>query len=345
MIELHNLNVNLGQFRLKDIDLSIDSNDFFVLMGPTGAGKTVLLEAIAGLVPLERGRITIAGRDVTGTAPEKRGVSIMYQDYALFPHLTIAQNISFGVRYHAKAKNESGSRFERLVRELNIGHLLNRYPENLSGGELQRAALARALMVEPQVILLDEPLSALDPGFREEIRLLLKNLHASSGMTFFMVTHDFAEALSLATTAAVMNNGIIEQTGGVQEIFQKPCSSFVADFVGMRNIFPARFYGHSSRLGSLTVEMAAVPVDTVGFIAIRPEDIVISTYKLDSSMRNSFCGVVSAIIDQGFSYEVHVQVEDLTFKSLITKGSLLDLGIREGLEVHLSFKATAIHCF
>ncbi|MBN2254899.1 MAG: ATP-binding cassette domain-containing protein, partial [Deltaproteobacteria bacterium] len=232
MIRVEDVNIRLGEFTLRDINLAIDENEFFVLMGPTGAGKTVLLEAIAGLIPLRSGTIRVRDKDVTKMPPEKRGVSIVYQDYALFPHLTVRENIEYGLHFHKVDRGEADKRLTRMVEILDLGHLLKRLPLNLSGGENQRVALARALMVNPRVLLLDEPLSALDPGFREEIRNRLKGLHQNSTVTFLMVTHDFADALSLAERATVMNNGVIEQTGSMSDIFQRPNSTFVADFVG-----------------------------------------------------------------------------------------------------------------
>jgi len=345
MIEIRGLKVHLGEFRLKDIDLSIDDGSFFVLMGPTGAGKTVLLEAIAGLVPVLGGSIAIGGRDMTRLPPEKRGVGIMYQDYALFPHLTVAHNITFGLRYKRHDRRSAEKRLGQLVDDLDIGNLLLRHPETLSGGELQRVALARALMVEPRVILLDEPLSALDQIFREEIRSLLKQIHRSSRITFFMVTHDFSEALTLATKAAIMNNGAIVQTGTIRDIFQRPSSSFVADFVGMKNIFPAAFNGTTARVGTLSVEVPHAHHNSSGNIAVRPEDIVISLKPLESSMRNSFEGVIRSIIDQGFLSEILVSVQDVVFTSLVTKGSAVDLGLDIGTDVRISFKTSAVHIF
>jgi len=345
MIKIKDLNIHLGKFNLHDINLSIEKNQFFVLMGPTGAGKTVLLEAMVGLVSVKSGRITIGDRDITSLPPEKRGVSIVYQDYALFPHLNVEKNVTYGVGFHKIDKIQAAKRFDRLTRQLNLSHLLRRYPITLSGGELQRVALARALMVDPKVILLDEPLSALDPTFREEVRHLLKKLHDSSDVTFLMVTHDFAEALSLATQAAIMDNGKIEQVGSIQDIFLRPCSSLVADFVGMKNVFPATFNGTKALASNLEFEIARKPTNSHGYIAIRPEDIVISNKRFTSSMRNSFRGIVTGMFDQGFSYEVHINVGDITFKSLITKGSLFELGIHEGVEIFLSFKATAVHNF
>jgi len=345
MIKIENLNIHLSEFNLRDINLNIEENEFFILMGPTGAGKTVLLEALAGLIKTKSGNIIIGKKNITKLPPEKRGVGIVYQDYSLFPHLTVLENINYGLHFHKIDKTQAEKRLNRLVEDLNLSHLLKRFPLNLSGGELQRVALARALMVNPSVLLLDEPLSALDTNFREEIRAGLKRLHKNSNVTFLMVTHDFAEALSLADRAAVMNNGIIEQTGSIEDIFQRPDSTFVADFVGMKNLFAAQFRDTKALTGSIEIELGRKPANSHGYIAIRPENIVLSKESLASSMRNSFRGTVTGVLDQGLYYEVDVMVENVTFKSLITKSSLFELGIQEGIEMLLSFKSTAIHNF
>lgn len=345
MITIRGLNIGLRDFHLRDVNLDVAENEFFILMGPTGAGKTVLLEAIAGLVPIESGSISIGGKEMTGLPPEKRGISIVYQDYALFPHLTVMDNITYGLRFHKINKEEAKDRLVQLLDVLNLSHLQDRLPTNLSGGEKQRVSVARALMVEPKVLLLDEPLSALDPGFREEVREALKRLHRTSNITFMMVTHDFAEALSLAGRAAVMNNGGIEQTGEIEEIFKRPTSTFVADFVGMKNLFRAEFRGMKALVSDLEIQLGVKPINSHGYIAIRPEDIVLSREVVSSSMRNSFAGSVSAVIDQGFYYEVHVQAGEVTLKSLITKTSLMELGLRETAPVFISFKAAAVHFF
>jgi len=345
MIRLEDLNITLPGFNLSDINLSIGENEFFILMGPTGAGKTVLLEAIAGLVPVKSGKIIIGERDITTLPPEKRGVSIVYQDYALFPHLTVLENITYGLRFHRMEKAQAEKRLNRLLDLVNLSRLQQRLPANLSGGEKQRVALARALMVNPAVLLLDEPLSALDPGFREEVRSALKRLHQSSSSTFLMVTHDFAEALSLAGRAAVMNNGRIEQIGHVTELFEKPSSPFVADFVGMKNLFKASFSGTHAMASGLRVEIGRSVDPSSHYLAIRPEDIVLSREKFSSSMRNNFSGTVVKITNQGFYYEIDVGVEDISFKSLVTKGALIELGLEEASPVYVSFKASAVHIF
>jgi len=345
MIRIEDLSVTFTGFSLSDINLTVDEGSFFILMGPTGAGKTVLLEAIAGLTPVKKGAITIGTTNVTHMPPEKRGVGIVYQDYALFDHLDVRQNITFGLRYHPIDAERAQRTFDRLVEELDLAHLLKRSTENLSGGEKQRVALARALIVEPTILLLDEPLSALDPTFREDIRRGLKRLHRELGVTFLMVTHDFVEALSLADRGAVMHGGHIEQVGTMEDIFQRPVSTFVADFVGMKNLFRARFRDTQAVIDGLTIELGRKPENGTGFIAIRPEDIVLSRERPLSSMRNTHAGRVKAIVDHGMYYEVVVDVDTVTFVALITKRSLVELDIHEGIPIIIAFKATAIHSF
>ncbi len=345
MIKIQHLTVDLPGFSLLDVNLAIRENRFFVLLGPTGSGKTVLLEAIAGLKRVTSGRVLIHDRDVTALPPEKRGIGIVYQDCSLFPHLTVTDNINYGLRYHGGETDDARMRFDSLVGVLNIGHLLKRKPGSLSGGELQRVALARALIIEPAVLLLDEPFSAIDPAFRVELQKLLKELQRSSGVTFIMVTHSFSEALSLADSAAIIQNGRIQQEGDMMEIFKKPCSAFVADFVGMKNIFPARFTGTLAEVNGMCIHLGIQPCTERGYIAIRPEDIVLSRSHLDSSIRNSFRGVVEAVTDRGFTFEVNVLSGDIVFRSLVTRGALIDLGIRDGNEIFISFKATAVHNF
>ena len=345
MIRIENLYVHLDEFSLIDINLTVRENEFFILMGPTGAGKTVLLEAVAGLIPVKSGKIVIGNTNVTKLPPERRGISIVYQDYALFPHFSVRENITYGLHFHRVGKQEQKQRLKRLVDQLNLPHLLHRRPSTLSGGELQRVSLARALIIEPSVLLLDEPLSALDPGFREEIRMHLKQLHSASGVTFIMVTHDFAEALSLAETAAVIHNGKIEQSGSISDIFEKPRSTFVADFVGIKNIFFVEYKKSAALTGDLVIETGREWPESHGYIAIRPEDIVLSGSPFASSMRNSFHGKVESVSDKGFFYEIGVRVGKVFFTSLITKKSLYELRINEGTDVYLAFKATAIHRF
>ncbi|MCF7929619.1 MAG: ABC transporter ATP-binding protein [Spirochaetales bacterium] len=369
MISIRNLSVDFDDFHLREVDLEVEAGDFFVLLGPTGAGKTVLLEAVTGIAPVTAGSIRISGKEITALPPEKRHAGIVYQDYALFPHLSVEENIRFGLKYMRQAGGAAGrheqrdieERFDFLAAELALHSLLHRMPETLSGGEMQRTALARALITDPEVLLLDEPLSALDPAFREEIRRMLKRLHADTGKTFLMVTHDFSEALSLGGRGAVINNGRIEQTGKIAEIFRKPTSPFVAGFVGMKNVLEAEFFesGTLARTGGLELRLASLedrPAgppssgasgETVehGFLAVRPEDIVLSTEPIRSSMRNSFTARVQAVIDRGMACEVLLGAGSTKLTAHVTRGSVLDLELHEGKEIWCSFKATAVHRF
>jgi len=238
MISIRGLEVACGGFRLGPLDLHVAHKEFFAVVGPTGAGKTMLLEAVAGLVEPRRGAIFLEGLEITGLAPERRPVSIVYQDFSLFPHLDVQGNIEFGLRYIKGAGNGgqgSGDRagdglVEELMDRLGISHLSKRGVVNLSGGEKQRVALARALAVRPRLLLLDEPLSSLDPSSRQSVRGLLGQIHRAFGTTVIMVTHDFSDLFALADRVAVMNRGRIEQSGSVEEVFSRPATSFVADF-------------------------------------------------------------------------------------------------------------------
>ena len=249
MIRLEKLRLRAGEFAVHIEGLTLQEGEFLVILGPTGSGKTVLLETVAGLRRPEEGRVWFGDRDVTLDAPERRRVGFVYQDYALFPHLTVARNIGFGLRFRNAARlpgddkgGQRGSadeRVEELAGMLGISPLLERYPEGLSGGEKQRVALARALAIRPDVLLLDEPLSALDRQTREALRGLLKRVHREFGATVMHVTHDLDEALALADRLAVLIDGEVRQTGLPDEVVRHPADSDVARFLGIPNIFPA----------------------------------------------------------------------------------------------------------
>lgn len=343
MINIQNLNITFSEFSLKDIDLTIEQGEFFILLGPTGAGKTVLLEAIAGLLPAQNGRIKIAGHDVTDLPPEKRGIGIVYQDYALFPHLSVLENIRYGLHFHNIDKQESEIRLRRLVDQLGLGNLVHRSIEHLSGGEKQRVALARSLIVAPSILLLDEPLSALDSNFREDLRKELKRLQQETKITFFMVTHDLVDVMCLADRVAIINNGRIEQAGTVPDLFQRPRTPFVAEFVGMKNVSPATFNTDKAFLGDIVLDLEAAPEQGGKYIAIRPENITLS--KESSSGPNVLKGMVSGISMNGFSCEVSVQVGNIQFKTLVAKSALFDLHLSKGIHVYLSIQPSSIHTF
>jgi ABC-type Fe3+/spermidine/putrescine transport system ATPase subunit len=239
MLGLEDISLKLGEFRLRKISLQVKPGTYLALLGPTGTGKTVLLETIAGVHKPASGRIYIKGRDVTHLAPEKRNLGIVYQDYALFPHLTVFQNIAFGLRLKGTEGRKIKSAVEEMASFLEIGHLLKRRPNRLSGGERQRVALARALVMEPHVLLLDEPLSAVDRTTRSRLQKELKRIHAELGVTIIHITHDLMEAFSLADRLAVIKQGRILQEGPLDEVCGRPRDRDVAELVGIDNLIAA----------------------------------------------------------------------------------------------------------
>jgi len=235
VLKLQNVYKQLGEFHLKDINLEINSGEYFVILGPTGTGKTVVLELIAGMYHPDRGEIYFENENWLNTCPEHRGIGFVYQDYELFPHLTVKENIIFGLKIRKYSSTVINKKLNEMVEMFGIGHLLDRYPSTLSGGEQQRTALARALITSPKILLLDEPLSALDPRSKEVFQQELKRIHQTLKTTTLHVTHDFNEAMYLADRIGVMRNGEIAQVGTPEEIFRRPKDTFVASFVGIKN--------------------------------------------------------------------------------------------------------------
>jgi molybdate/tungstate transport system ATP-binding protein len=342
MIQIDRLSVLLKGFALHDISLSVENGEFFTLLGPTGAGKTLILETIAGLVKPSGGKIRIGGKDVTHFPPEKRGVGIVYQDHALFPHLNVRDNISFGLRYHIQSCKPGTPSFRTLVEHLGLTHLLERSVINLSGGEKQRVALARAMAIDPAVLLLDEPLSSLDPNFREEIRRLLKDLHKEMGITILMVTHDFSEAHYLAQRVAVLNAGRMEQTGEVSDVFMRPNTHFTASFVGMKNILPATFKDKKANVGPFSFHVNRENGKN-NAIAIRPEHVQLFTVPVESRHPNFMEGTISWISNQGVYSEVVLEVSGVQFQSILTTGHLHTMGLTPGRRVFMSIDPQKIH--
>ncbi len=348
MIEVKNLSVDLGDFLLKDITFDVKQGEYYIILGPTGAGKTVLLESIAGLHPIRKGEIWLNGKEITNLEPERRGIGVVYQDYVLFPHLSVKENIVFGLRLKGQPKREIEATLNWLVELLNIPHLLQRKPGTLSGGESQKVALARALSVKPAVLLLDEPLSALDPGAREDIQHELRRIHNRLNITAIQVTHDFEEAVALGHRIAVIGEGRIMQIGTSEQIFRQPNSEFVARFAMSRNIFSGEVRDGDEECAVINigdVEVAAV-TDLRGELhaSLRPEDILISTEPLKSSARNCLHGVISRIDDRGSTLLLTVTVPP-EFICLVTRHSFEEMGLTEWKEVYMTFKASAVHIF
>ncbi len=240
MLRLDDISLQIGGFSLQSINLHIRQGEYRVILGPTGAGKTVLLETIAGLNRPQQGTISLAGKNISATAPEKRHFGMVYQDYALFPHLSVFHNIAFSLHIQKLRKKIIRQKVDRMAEFFRISHLLKRLPRDLSGGECQRVALARALVAEPAMLLLDEPLSALDRLTRDRLQAELQRVHRQLGITVFHITHDLDEAFFLAERMAVMREGRIVQQGTPREIARRPKTGFVAKLMGLRNFLPAR---------------------------------------------------------------------------------------------------------
>jgi len=348
MISLRDLKVDLGEFVLQDINLDVKAGEYFILLGPTGAGKTVLLEAIAGLHPLLEGSIFIDGKEITRLKPEKRGVGIVYQDQMLFPHMSVEKNIAFGLKATRCPKNEVNPRIADVTELLKIPHLLHREPRTLSGGEKQKAALARALVTRPTVLLLDEPLSALDPNTRERMQHELAELHRRLKITIIHVTHDFEEAEALGDRVAVLNEGSIAQVGSPRDVMRRPSSSFVADFALTRNVFAGQAKQAENGQVSVNIDGIELMVTTDArgpvHLALRPEDILLSLEPLRSTARNAFQGTITRVLDKGSVLYVTVSVPP-DFVCLVTRQAQEELNLREGVRVWITFKASAIHVF
>ena len=235
-IELVNVTKQYGDaIALDGISLRIESGEFFCLLGPSGCGKTTTLNLIGGFIPLTSGELRIEGRVVNDLAPHQRNVNTVFQNYALFPHMTVAENVAFGLRMEGLDRHEIASRVDEYLELVGLGTYHDRYPTQMSGGQAQRVALARALAKRPAVLLLDEPLGALDLKLRKQMQVELARIHRQVGTTFVFVTHDQEEALSMATRIAVMSGGHVRQIGPPREIYLRPVDRFVADFIGESN--------------------------------------------------------------------------------------------------------------
>jgi len=383
-LELRNLSLDLDDFKINNLELEIKKGEYFVLLGPTGAGKTVLLESIAGITPPASGTILLDGGDITHIPPEHRKIGFVYQDFALFPHLSVEKNISFGLinsidtpdkrssnhredsrfsparlafwRENKIKQNIIASKIQEISNLLGVSDLLDRKTDSLSGGEKQRVALARALVISPRILLLDEPLSALDPEIRENIQFELRRIHQELGTTTLHITHNFEVAVALADRIGVIIGGEIMQIGTPREIFRQPNNEQVARYVVVRNIFHGQHIVEEDGCGNLQLDgfVFTSISDQEGIVraSIRPEDILLSRDSLISSARNNFKGKVVEISDRGpFSYiTVRIpsserDVKNLDLVVLITRSSAEELALDLGQEIFAAFKASALHIF
>jgi len=348
MLHIDNISIDLGEFRLDEASLDAQPGEYLVILGPTGAGKTILLETIGGLYTPHSGSISIDGRQITHLPPKERNICMVYQDFMLFPHLTVEENIIFGLRSRKILADDAKKKALEMARLLAIDHLLHRYPDTLSGGEQQRTAIARALVMEPSLLLLDEPLSALDAQTREGLVKELKRVQKITKVTVLHVTHNFEEVFALADRVAVMNKGSIIQVGPPDEVFRKPNSEFIANFTGTENIFRGICSIESGmstiRIGTIAIASRTCMEGGEVYATIRPEDILISRTPVTSSARNSLAGTITRITNSGMFVKLTVDA-GMPIVSVLTRQGFEEMDLAVGDNVYLTFKAAAVHVF
>ncbi len=296
-----------GEVILDKLNLEIKDKEFVTLLGPSGCGKTTTLRIIGGFTQQDSGNVFFAGKKINKLPPHKRNVNTVFQKYALFPHLNVFENVAFGLRISKTPKNEIPGKVKEMLKLVDLSGYENRSVSSLSGGQQQRVAIARALINHPNVLLLDEPLGALDLKLRKDMQLELKNMQQKTGITFIYVTHDQEEALTMSDTVVVMNNGVIQQIGSPQDIYNEPINAFVADFIGESNIIDGKMTeDYSVSVGSFTLPCvdprpeAKKHVDVV----VRPEDI-----QIVSKEEGNISGIVESSLFKGVHYEMTVNSE------------------------------------
>jgi spermidine/putrescine transport system ATP-binding protein len=330
---LKEVNKTYGKIKaVQEISQEIQSGEFFTLLGPSGCGKTTLLRMIAGLELQDSGNIILDGEDITGLPAINRQINTVFQSYALFPHLNIFENVAFGLRSRKVPGPEVNQRVEKALEMLELGQMTNRFPHQLSGGQKQRVALARALVNEPKVLLLDEPMSALDAKLRAQVQVELRRLQQKLGQTFILVTHDQDEALVVSDRIAVMKDGKIVQYGTPMEVYEAPKNKFVAEFLGTANLIEGTYSDGLFHTELGIFELEKPPGWEKGLIAIRPEWIRISDTKPD---KNGIRATVTDMIYRGTNLDIWlnpgpIRLRTSTYKNLRVGDELwLDMAPKE----------------
>lgn len=322
-LELRELRKRFGEVEaVRGLDLELQSGELMTLLGPSGCGKTTVLRLIAGFEAPDEGRILFHGEDVTGQTPQRRGFGMVFQNYALFPHLSVFENVAFGLKAHGQAAAEIGTRVERTLERVDLPGFGGRRVQELSGGQQQRVALARALAIEPPLLLLDEPLSNLDAALRERTRVELREILKAVGITALYVTHDQEEAFDLADRIAVMKAGRLRQVGTPEDLYDRPVDRFVAGFVGRSNVLSGRLEAGPS--GVLSARLAAGPAWPITSepgrgepgqaveLVIRPEDLLLVAGGDASAASAVLPGVVRERLFRGASVTYRVEIADGT---------------------------------
>lgn len=323
LIRFEGVTKRFGDFTaVDDLTLDVHEREFFALLGPSGCGKTTLMRMLAGFEEPSAGRILLGGEDMAGIPPHRRPVNMMFQSYALFPHLSVADNIGFGLKRAGMAKAEREARVADMLRLVRLEGFGRRKPHQLSGGQRQRVALARSLALRPKVLLLDEPLAALDRKLRDETRYELSEIQSNLGTTFLVVTHDQEEAMTLADRMAVMNAGRILQVAPPAEIYEQPNCRYVADFIGDVNILPGRVREMGDGTVLLDSDLSAtpfvvasaaeLPAGAEAWLAVRPEKIALSTEQPLEATHNQLTGIVADIGYLGDLSLYRVRLDDGT---------------------------------
>lgn len=330
LIDLVNITKKYGNNTIiDDLNLYIRENEFLTLLGPSGCGKTTTLRIIGGFEKPDVGKVIFNGKDITNLPPNERQLNTVFQKYALFSHMTITENIAFGLKIKKKSKQYINDKIDYALKLVNLDGFGHRMPESLSGGQQQRIAIARAIVNEPKVLLLDEPLGALDLKLRKDMQYELIRLKNELGITFVYVTHDQEEALTMSDTIMVMNQGYIQQIGTPQDIYNEPKNAFVADFIGESNILPATMV--EDRLVNILGANFAC-VDT-GFGKNQPVDVVIRPEDIDlvPPSQGTLTGRVTSLIFKGVHYEMDVMANG--FEWLVHSTDLSPVGAEVGIKV------------
>ncbi|TAL78700.1 MAG: ABC transporter ATP-binding protein [Bacteroidetes bacterium] len=345
MLKLTEINRRLGDFALKDINLEVSEGQYYVLLGRSGSGKTQLLELIAGLEHPDSGTIFFDNLDITRQRIQDRKIGIVFQDYAVFPHMTVFGNIAYPLKARKEDKKSINAKVEKAAADMNIKHLLGRNTEKLSGGELQRVALARTLITSPRLLLLDEPLSSLDTSLKDDLKRLLRNLN-KAGQTIIHVTHDYADAISLAKRVGVIHNGRIIQEGSIGEVFNNPSNRFVARYAGIRNFFKVEISGENGMNTGVTFNNVRFKLNgeshgKEGLLLIKSDSISLTREMPHEKELNAFKGMIMEIIPSEFGMEVTVNAGDLFYINIQTS-VFEELRLVEGEEVWMSIPSKAI---